>query len=227
MPITLPFLTRSDTDDNLFSNVKDNDQAIVDYVNGNIVNADINASAAIAYSKLALTNAILAGDLTSNSVTTAKIADSNVTTAKIANANVTPAKLSPTATSVAASASLTLTTSFQDVANCTYTTTAAGTFLIIGTFHFSATNVDAGDNPQLSGQLLVNAVAQTPQASFSIVSGAGAANDAGGSGSVGQSWIKSGVSSGHVIKLQAKRNANFATCLALADNTTLTVVQIG
>jgi hypothetical protein len=224
MPINLPFLTRADTDANLFSNAKDNDQAIVDYVNGEIVNADIKAAAAIAYSKLALTNAILAGDLTSNSVTTAKIADSNVTTAKIANANVTPVKLSPTATSVAASASLALTTSFQDVANCTYTTTAAGTFLVVGTFHFSASNVDNLDNPQLTGQLLVNAVAQTPQAAYGMTS---ASSDETGSATVSQSWVTSGVGSGQVIKLQAKRNATFATCLALATNTTLSVVQIG
>jgi hypothetical protein len=214
MAINLPFLTRADTDANLFSNVKDNDQAIVDYVNGEIVNADIKAGAAIAYSKLALTNAILAGDLTSNSVTTAKIA----------NANVTPAKLSPTATSVAASGNLTLTTSDQDIAGCTYTTTAAGTFLIIGTIHFSASNVDDTDNPQLTGQLLVNAVAQTPQVVLGMTS---SGNNQTLSGTVGQSWVKSGVGSGEVIKLQARRNATFATCLALVTNTTLTVYQIG
>jgi len=53
MAINLPFLTRADTDANLFSNVKDNDQAIVDYVNGNIVNADVSASADISGAKLA------------------------------------------------------------------------------------------------------------------------------------------------------------------------------
>ncbi len=45
-------------------------------LSGSILNADINASAAIAYSKLALSNSIVAGDLTSNSVTEAKIASS-------------------------------------------------------------------------------------------------------------------------------------------------------
>ena len=50
---------------------------------GTIVNGDINASAAIAYSKLALSNSIIAGDITSNAVTTAKILDANVTNAKL------------------------------------------------------------------------------------------------------------------------------------------------
>jgi hypothetical protein len=73
-----------------------------------IVNADISPAAAIAYSKLALTNSIVAGDITSSAVTTAKIndgavttakiADANITTAKIADANVTIAKLSATGT---------------------------------------------------------------------------------------------------------------------------------
>ncbi len=44
---------------------------------GTIVNADISASAAIAYSKLNLSNSIVAGDLTSGSVTSSKI-DSSV-----------------------------------------------------------------------------------------------------------------------------------------------------
>lgn len=55
---------------------------------GTIVNADINASAAIAYSKLALSNSIVAGDITSNAVTTAKILDANVTNAKLDYATV-------------------------------------------------------------------------------------------------------------------------------------------
>lgn len=40
---------------------------------GAVTNAKVNASAAIAYSKLALTNSIVAGDLTSASVTAAKL----------------------------------------------------------------------------------------------------------------------------------------------------------
>jgi hypothetical protein len=51
---------------------------------GSIVNADIASGAAIAYSKLALSNSIVAGDLTSNSVTTAKINAAAVDETKLA-----------------------------------------------------------------------------------------------------------------------------------------------
>jgi hypothetical protein len=73
-------------------------------VRGGLVNADIDAAAAIVYSKLDLDDSIVAGDLTADAVTTAKIEDDAVTTAKIdddavttakiLDANVTPAKLS-------------------------------------------------------------------------------------------------------------------------------------
>jgi len=52
-------------------------------IDGTIVNADINASAAIAYSKLSLGTSIAASDLAANAVTTAKILDNNVTVAKL------------------------------------------------------------------------------------------------------------------------------------------------
>ena len=60
---------------------------------GSITNADVNASAAIAYSKLNLTNSVANGDLTANSVTTSKIADGNITTAKLADSAVTSVKV--------------------------------------------------------------------------------------------------------------------------------------
>jgi hypothetical protein len=88
-------------------------------VRGGLVNADIDAAAAIAFSKLAAldsanllvgngsnvaTKVAVTGDVTisnagvtaigSSKVVTAMITDANVTTAKIADANVTPAKLS-------------------------------------------------------------------------------------------------------------------------------------
>jgi hypothetical protein len=88
-------------------------------VRGGLVNADIDAAAAIAFSKLAAldsanilvgngsnvaTKVAVTGDVTisnagvtaigNSKVVTAMITDANVTTAKIADANVTPAKLS-------------------------------------------------------------------------------------------------------------------------------------
>ena len=62
-------------------------------VSGTYANADITAAAAIAYSKLALTNSIVAEDITADAVTTAKILDENVTDAKIAS-GITFSKLS-------------------------------------------------------------------------------------------------------------------------------------
>ncbi|MBI3258562.1 MAG: hypothetical protein HYZ54_03640 [Ignavibacteriae bacterium] len=50
---------------------------------GTIVNADVSPTAAIAYSKLALSNSIVSGDLTTNAVTTGAITDSAVTGSKI------------------------------------------------------------------------------------------------------------------------------------------------
>ncbi|WP_296687194.1 hypothetical protein [Flavobacterium sp.] len=60
---------------------------------GEIVNADVSTTAAIAYSKLNLANSIVAADITSDAVETAKIKDANVTTAKLADAAVTTAKI--------------------------------------------------------------------------------------------------------------------------------------
>ena len=55
-----------------------------DIAAGAIVNADINASAAIAYSKLDLANSIVSGDITTGAITTAKIGDNEVNGTKIA-----------------------------------------------------------------------------------------------------------------------------------------------
>jgi hypothetical protein len=52
-------------------------------VRGGLIDADIDAAAAIAYGKLDLDDSIVAGDLTADAVTTAKILDANVTPAKL------------------------------------------------------------------------------------------------------------------------------------------------
>ena len=66
---------------------------------GTIVDADVNAAAAIAYSKLNLTNSIVTGDLTDGSVTNPKLAANAVTTSKVANGTVTTSKLADSAVS--------------------------------------------------------------------------------------------------------------------------------
>lgn len=54
--VTLPNTSKTTTDANLFANVKDNDQAIIDQINGNIDNTNVKSSAGISYSKLATLN---------------------------------------------------------------------------------------------------------------------------------------------------------------------------
>jgi len=60
---------------------------------GTITNADVAATAAIAYAKLALTNSIQNSDLVANSVTTSKVANGTVTTSKLADSAVSGLKL--------------------------------------------------------------------------------------------------------------------------------------
>lgn len=54
-----------------------------------IVDADINASAAIAYSKLNLNNSIVAGDITAGAVTATKLANTAVSAGSYTTANIT------------------------------------------------------------------------------------------------------------------------------------------
>ena len=60
---------------------------------GAISNAEINGSAAIAYSKLSLNNSIVNGDITANSITTSKVANGTVTTSKMADSAISGLKL--------------------------------------------------------------------------------------------------------------------------------------
>ena len=91
-------------------------------VDGTIVNADINASAAIAYSKLALSNSVVAGDLTTGAVTSAKILDATIVAADLADAAVTSPKLAaPTLTTKSGDFTLALVDS-----NCTLQCTSSG-----------------------------------------------------------------------------------------------------
>lgn len=60
---------------------------------GSITDVKVNAAAAIAYSKLALTNSIQNADIQANAITTSKVANGTVTTAKMADASVTGVKI--------------------------------------------------------------------------------------------------------------------------------------
>lgn len=89
--INLPKLNQTGL--NEWADVEDNDKAIRDVVNGNLDNSNIATGAAIAPSKLALTNAIATAHIQDLAVTTAKIPDSAITTAKIAADAVTADKI--------------------------------------------------------------------------------------------------------------------------------------
>ena len=58
-----------------------------------IVDADISGTAAIAYSKLSLSNSIQNGDILANAITTSKVANGTVTTSKLADSAVSGLKL--------------------------------------------------------------------------------------------------------------------------------------
>ena len=58
-----------------------------------ITTADISPSAAIAYSKLALTNSIQNSDIVANAITTSKVANGTITTSKMADSAVSGLKL--------------------------------------------------------------------------------------------------------------------------------------
>ncbi len=62
-------------------------------VDGSITNADVSATAAIVYSKLALGNAITLTDLTANAVDSTKIADGSIVAADLATDAVTSLKV--------------------------------------------------------------------------------------------------------------------------------------
>lgn len=62
-------------------------------LDGTIQNADVSATAAIAYSKLSLTNAISNTDIVANAITTSKVADGTITTSKMADSAVSGLKI--------------------------------------------------------------------------------------------------------------------------------------
>lgn len=199
---------------------------------GVIVNADINASAAIAYSKLSLTGAILnadlagsiayskltltnsivAGDLASNAVTTAKITDANVTTAKINNAAVTADKLGTgAATSTVATTQATNSTSYTDLATAgpsvTVTVGANGLALVSVYCNCSidVTNAAAQATVVVSGATTV-AASDTNAVLYKSL---GTNTQAFG---VGSTFLLTGLTAGSTtFKLQYKTNTGNAT----------------
>lgn len=111
-----------------------------------VVNDSVAAAAAIAYSKLNLSNSLVAGDLTNDCVQTAKIQDNAVSTAKIANDAVSDAKIASlsgvTSGNIAAS-KLCLVDANKDLSgfrNLTSTGDAQSASVLIGTSEWKIVN---------------------------------------------------------------------------------------
>lgn len=137
-----------------------------------------------------------------------------IPTAGIAAGAISATKLSPTTAFKAASGSLTTTTEFQDIANCTYTTTSAGTFLVIANF-----DILCEEGTSLStGSLVVDGSIQTQQVNW-------AGTAANQRATVSGVWILTGVGNGKVIKLQGKKTGG--RYVIQATHTRLGVYQIG
>jgi hypothetical protein len=62
-------------------------------LDGTITDSDVSTTAAIAYSKLSLTNSVQNGDIVANAITTSKVANGTVTTSKMADSAISGLKL--------------------------------------------------------------------------------------------------------------------------------------
>jgi hypothetical protein len=114
----------------------------------------------------------------------------------------------------AASGSLTLTTTFQDVAGASVTLVNPGTYFVAASFDFNHTGAGAGD---ASGRLSVDGTAQA--GTITLSEGAVRAN-------VGQNWIVTTTARDVVAKLQAAKTINAGTAVAQATHTTLIAFRI-
>lgn len=118
-----------------------------------------------------------------------------------------------------ASASLSLSNSFQDVASATLTLNRAGRYLITGTFDLLLAG--AGDAGQtLIGQLVADGSAQAELAQ--VVSTA-----TGTRWMASQQWSYTPAAAGKVVRLQAKRNAGTGSSTCNHPHTTISAIWIG
>lgn len=154
----------------------------------------------------------------------ANLADNAVTTAKITAAAVTQAKLGLDVQSAQASSTLTLTTSEQDIAGATLTTTsAASKALVVATFDFTIPDPSTTAVICL-GKLSVDGSVQTKVAVRDLT---GSSSDpAGGGGrsdraTIVQWWLLTSVLAGKIIKLRAMKTNNVTTAQAVTGNTGL------
>lgn len=123
-----------------------------------------------------------------------------------------------TPVSAAATASRTLTTSFQDITGASLTL-APGVWLVVGVFYFLVSGADAGFYAR--GQLVTTGgAAAIANASSRAISGL-VAQDAA---TVAQAWLVT-VTSATTAKLQADKTGGAGTSEARQDHTTITAVN--
>lgn len=118
-----------------------------------------------------------------------------------------------------ASASLTLTTSFQDVAGATLTLPKTGTYLLHAVFDFVGQGAgDSGAN--FLGQLVANGSAQTGFATFRAEFAAAAR------GTVTQQWMYTAGTINQVVQLQANKGSGTGTSIAAATHTRISALWV-
>lgn len=160
------------------------------------------------------TDSVITAKIQDGAVTTAKLGSSVVTAGKLATAAATSPKVALTQSTAPASANLTLSGSYQDIAGCsiTFTPAVASVAVITGVFDLTATSASTST---LLGELQVDGVSQTGNAVF-----AGTAN--GQRGTVSRVWHVNLTAASHTIKLRASYSAGSGT--ANATNTQLSYV---
>ena len=165
-----------------------------------ITNADVNSAAAIAKSKLALTNSIVNGDLTALSVATGNVQD----------AAVTSRKFSPQAGLKAATADVVAKTSADGIfaltgASQSITPAVAGSnILVIATFDIEIISLGAALEALALGYVYMDGAAQTGNVIFnpSFVAASGTSNERI---TLTAPWLITGVSAAaHTIDLRAQ-----------------------
>jgi len=118
-----------------------------------------------------------------------------------------------------ATASLTLTTTFQTIVGTSITLPRAGKYLIQATFDLIG--IGAGDTgANLAGQLLVNGVAQPAQGIFR------AEFTAAARATVAQQWVYQAVTAGQTALLQAAKSSGTGTSIAGNPHTSISALWV-
>ncbi len=201
--VTLPHTSKAATDPNLFSEVKANDQAIIDQVNGNLDSANLAA------------DSVGASELADDSVVNANVTAS----AAIAGSKLDTGdgRLVQTTGVATGSGSLTCTGTYADIASATVTFTpdVACTALVTATFDLELSSIGSAESVEGTGVLVVDGSAQTPVATVSFIN-AGAATSFTSRSTATQVYRVALTAAAHTLKLQAKKTNESGTTVVTA-----------